>query len=246
MLSIFDSAEAVGLYGVPSKIFEVLASLSALFSGMMMPFFVAALGFATRDRLRETLTNALDVMFIFGMGVVTCCAGFAPAILMLISSAKFVPAAPALMFVAVAIASNAVSQPYRFLLTAMNLQHRAFKIDISCLAVAAVAYLALVPLFSYVGAGIGTAIVESTIAVSLAAALRREGLRGLIPSSWWKTLLAGTVAVVTMRSIASMHWRWVIGIVTGGLVYLGILMLMGAIPLNYLRAVINSPKSHSA
>jgi O-antigen/teichoic acid export membrane protein len=106
---------------------------------------------------------------------------------------------------------------------------------------AAAAYLTLIPVFSFVGAGIGTAIVETTLAVALAIALRREGIRGLIPPTWWKVTIAAAVSFGTMRGLASMHLPWMLGMLAGGLVYLGILVLVGAIPLNYLRAVLKSP-----
>ncbi len=243
ILSILDTADAVGLYGVPSKIFEILGSLSSLFNGMIMPFFVAALANAAREQLKQTLTNALDVMLVFGVGVVACCSAFAPEVLTLIAGSEFAPAAPALIFVSVAIAGNALSQPYRQLLFAMDLQHRSLRIDIGCLVVAAAAYLILIPVFSYVGAGIGTAIVEITLALALALALRREGVPGLIPPSWWKIILAGVVAVVAMRSLIFVRWPWFLAIVSGGAIYLGTLVAIGAIPISYLREVVKTQKS---
>jgi O-antigen/teichoic acid export membrane protein len=243
ILSILDSSESVGLYGVPSKIFEILGSLSWLFNGMIMPFFVAALANAARDQLKQILMNALDVMFVFGVGVVACCSAFAPELLTLIAGAEFAPAAPALVFVSLAIASHALSQTYRQLLFAMNLQHRALVIDTGCLVLAAAAYLILIPRLSYVGAGIGTAIVETTLALALALALRREGVPGLIPPSWWKIILAGVAAVIAMRGLSFVRWPWLLAIVSGGAVYLGTLVAIGAIPISYLRELVKTQKS---
>jgi len=245
ILSIIDTSKSVGLYGVPSKIFEILGSLSGLFSGMIMPFFVAALANAARDQLKQLLANVLDVMLVFGVGVVICCSAFAPEILTLIAGAEFAPAAPALVFVSIAIASYALSQPYRQLLFAMNLQHRALRIDIGCLVLAVVAYLTLIPRFSYVGAGVGTAIVETTLALALALALRREGVSGLIPPSWWKIILAGVAAVFAMRGLSFLRWPWFLAIISGGTVYLGTLVAIRAIPISYLRQVVKTQKVQS-
>lgn len=243
ILSILDTAESVGLYGVPSKIFEIFGSLASLFNGMLMPFFVAALAGKTRELLTQTLSNALDIMLAFGVGVVACCLAFAPEILTLIAGSSFSPAAPALIFVALAIASNAMSQPYRQLLTAMDLQRKALMIDVGCVVVAAVAYFILIPRFSFVGAGIGTAIVETTLALALAFAVYREGVRGLIPPSWWKIVIAGTAAVIAMRWLTSLQLPWIVGIITGGAIYLAVLVGIGAIPLPYLRDLFRSGKS---
>ncbi len=238
LLSILDTATAVGLYGVPSKIFEILGSLTTLFAGMMMPLFVAALAARSARPLAETLGNALDVMLIFGGGVVACCLAFAPEIVMLVAGDAFGAAAPVLVLIAIAIAGHSLAQIYRHLLTAMNRPELAMRVDLVGMVLAIGLYVVLIRWYSHVGAGIATALIECGLALGLAWMLRRQGIEGLLPRAWLKVLVATLGVGFGMRYASEQGLHWLLALPLGGVTYLGLLVLAGAIPLGYLRLLL--------
>jgi O-antigen/teichoic acid export membrane protein len=235
LLSILDTATAVGLYGVPSKIFEILGSLTTLFAGMMMPLFVAALAAKSARHLAETLGNALDVMLIFGGGAVACCLAFAPEIVMLVAGEAFSDAAPVLLLIAIAIAGHSLAQIYRHLLTAMDRPDLAMRVDLVGMVLAIGLYIVLIRWYSHVGAGIATALIECGLAVGLAVMLGRQGIKGVLPRIWFKVAIACLVVGIGMHYLAEQGLHWLLALPLGGLAYLGLLILAGAIPLDYLR-----------
>ena len=238
LLSILDTATAVGLYGVPSKIFEILGSLTTLFAGMMMPLFVTALAAKGAHRLDETLGNALDVMLIFGGGVIACCLAFSAEIVALVAGDAFSAAAPVLMLIAIAIAGHSLAQIYRHLLTAMNRPGLAMRVDVVGMVLAIALYVVLIRWYSHVGAGIATALVECGLALGLAWMLRRQGIEGLLPRAWLKVLVATLGVGFGMRYASEQGLHWLLALPLGGLVYLGFLVATAAIPLAYLRQVL--------
>jgi len=238
LLSILDTATAVGLYGVPSKIFEILGSLTTLFAGMMMPLFVAALASKGTARLNETLGSALDVMLIFGGGVLACCLAFAPEIVVLVAGDAFTDAAVVLLLIALAIAGHSLAQVYRHLLTAMNRAALAMRVDIAGMVLAIVLYVVLIRAYSYVGAGIATALVEWSLAIGLAVILKRQGIALVMPRSWFRVLAIAALVGFGMRWASEAGLHWLLAMPLGGLVYLGLLVLSAAIPLDYLQKLL--------
>src|SRR6202000_648571 len=102
LLSFYQPAADVGLYGVPSKLFEIATSIPYQFAGLMMPALTAG----ARNGPQEcggALRNAVDVSAIYGVGAILALAFFAPQILTLMAGAEFAAGAPALVFISVAI-----------------------------------------------------------------------------------------------------------------------------------------------
>jgi len=239
LLSILDTATAVGLYGVPSKIFEILGSLATLFAGMMMPLFVAALAAKSAERLAQTLKNALDVMLVFAGGVVACCIAFSTEIVVLVAGDAFAPAGPVLLLIAVATLGHFLAQIYRHLLIAMNRPRLAMRVDVVGMAVAIALYVVLIRAYSHVGAGIATALVECGLALGLAVMLRREGIEGVLPRAWAKVLIVTLVVGFGMRWASEAGLHWLLAMPLGGIAYLGLLVLSAAIPLADLQKLLN-------
>ena len=238
LLSILDTATAVGLYGVPSKIFEILGSLATIFAGMMMPLFVTALAAKGAERLDETLGNALDVMLIFGGGVIACCLAFSTEIVELVAGDAFSAAAPVLLLIAVASAGHGLAQIYRHLLTAMNRPDLAMRVDVVGMVLAVALYAVLIRWYSHVGAGIATALVECGLALGLAVMLYRQGVEGVLPRAWLKVLVVTLLVGFGMRQASGMGLHWLLAMPLGGVAYLGLLVVAAAIPLDYLRKVL--------
>jgi O-antigen/teichoic acid export membrane protein len=238
LLSILDTATAVGLYGVPSKIFEIIGSLATLFAGMMMPLFVSALALRNAERIAETLGHSLDVMLIFGGGVIACCLAFSREIVVLVAGDAFAAAAPTLVLIAVASAGHGLAQIYRHLLTAMDRAELAMRVDVVGMVVAIALYVGLIRGYSQVGAGIATALVECGLALGLAVMLGRIGITGALPRSWAKVVTVALGTALGMRWANEQGLHWLLTLPLGGLGYLGLLVLAGAIPIAYLQRVL--------
>src|SRR5579883_2350733 len=103
LLSLIQPAAAVGLYGVPSKLFEIATSVPYMLAGLMMPALAAS---ASRDRAEfsRQLGSTLDAAAVYGVGVVIAFAPFADRLLALISGERFAAGAPALIMISFAAA----------------------------------------------------------------------------------------------------------------------------------------------
>jgi O-antigen/teichoic acid export membrane protein len=239
LLSFYQPAAAVGLYGVPAKLFELATSIPYQFAGLMMPA-LAASARSGRQEFGQSLRNALDVGAVYGAGVVLALAFFAPQILTLVSGAEFADGAPALVVISFAVALAGMTHILRFALVACERQRLVLASDSIACACAFIAYFSLIPRFSYVGAAIGTVVAEVAALVCMLWGLRRAGRQ--LPSfvNPLKAALSAGVAAVAM-SLLNRYFElpWWVTLVFGGGVYLVGLTLTRAIPreiiLNVLR-----------
>jgi O-antigen/teichoic acid export membrane protein len=238
LLSLYQPAADVGLYGVPSKLFEIATSIPYQFAGLMMPALTAGAKNG-RQEFGSALRNAVDAGALYGVGAILALAFFAPQILTLVAGADFAAGAPALVFISVAIALAGMTHILRFALVACEKPRVVLFGDSVACACAFAAYFALIPRYSFVGAAIGTVVAEVAALVCMLIGLSRAGRP--LPSilNPLKALVSGAVAGAVMLFLQRFELFWLVNLGIGGGVYLVCLALTRAIPrelvLNVLR-----------
>lgn len=229
LLSLFQPASAVGLYGVPSKMFEIATSVPYTLAGLMMPALAASAA-ADPGLFRQRLASTLDAAAIYGVGMVIALAPFAPRILDLISGARFIAGAPALVVISFGIALAGLTHVLRFTLVACNRPRLVLLGDAFACCCAFTSYFLLIPRYSLLGAAAGTVIAEACALAGMLVGLRRAGWHLPPLANTAKAIAAGGVSVLAMRGFRHVGVPWAAALVAGGLLYLGILMLSRAIP----------------
>ncbi len=238
LLSLYQPAADVGLYGVPAKLFEIATSIPYQFAGLMMPALTAGARNG-RQEFGTALRNAVDVGALYGVGAILALAFFAPQILTLMAGAEFAAGAPALVFISVAIALAGMTHILRFALVACEKPRVVLVGDSVACACAFAAYFALIPRYSFVCAALGTVVAEVAALVCMLVGLSRAGRP--LPSilNPLKALVSGAVAGAVMIFLQRFELFWLVNLVIGGGVYLVCLALTRAIPrelvLNVLR-----------
>jgi O-antigen/teichoic acid export membrane protein len=237
LLSLYQPAADVGLYGVPSKLFEIATSIPYQFAGLMMPAFTAGAKNG-RQEFGTALRNAVDVGALYGVGAVLALAFFAPQILTLMAGAEFAAGAPALVFISVAIALAGMTHILRFALVACEKPRFVLVADSVACACAFATYFALIPRYSFVGAAIGTVVAEVAALVCMLIGLQRAGRP--LPSilNPLKALVSGAVAGAVMIFLQRFELFWLMNLVIGGGVYLVCLALTRAIPRDLVLSVL--------
>jgi O-antigen/teichoic acid export membrane protein len=229
LLSLFQPAAAVGLYGVPAKLFEVTTSVPYILAGLMMQALTVS---AARDRAEfsRQLGSTLDAAAVYGVGIVIAFAPFADRLLALISGEQFAAGAPALILISFAVALASLTHVLRFSLVACERPRLVLIGDAIACTCAFVAYFGLIPRFSLLGAAGGTVVAEATALISMAVALRRAGRRLPSLANPVKAVVAGALAALAMKYLASVGAPWLLALAAGGALYLALLLLSRAIP----------------
>ena len=238
VLSFYHPAADVGLYGVPAKLFEVATSIPYQFAGLMMPALTAGARNGPQE-FGKALRNAIDVGAIYGAAVVLALACFAPQILTLMSGPAFAPAAPALVFIAFAIALAGMTHIVRFALVACERPRYLLISDGIACACAFIAYFSLIPRYSFVGAAIGSVVAEVVALICALCGVRFAGQR--LPSlvNPLKAVMSAGVAALGISLLNHFFaLPWMLTLIAGGAVYLGGLAVTRAIPRELILSVL--------
>ncbi len=237
ILSLLQPAAAVGLYGVSTKIFELATSLAFMFGGLMMPSLSSAFD---RDRAEfsRVLGHTVDTAVIFGVGCVLALAPFAPQVLSLIAGPEFADGAPALIVISFAIGLAGLSHVLRFALMAYDRPRLILEADAAACVIGFVAYFALIPKFSLLGAATGTVIAEACSLVGMLRGLRRAGVPLPSPVNLFKAVGAGGLGFAGIMACNQLEVPWPLTLVLAGVIYLLLLALTRAIPPELISSVL--------
>jgi O-antigen/teichoic acid export membrane protein len=236
VLSLLQPAADVGLYGVATKIYEVGLQLPFLFGGLLMPIFARAAD--DPAKLRMQISYALHAVLVAGMGMALGVGFFATDIVVLLAGPAFIPSAPAVRIAGVSLALGGCSAVLRYAVVAQNKQVRLMKIDAAVSVMAVLSYIVLISKVSFIGAAVGTLLVEGVMIASL---LRLQG-RGLGAIPWpahlVRTLLAGLLAAGGMYLLRLSPLPILAEGAIACLLYAGSLWITGAVSLAQMRALL--------
>jgi O-antigen/teichoic acid export membrane protein len=243
ILSLFQPASAVGLYGVATKIFELATSLAFMFGGLMMPSLTSA--FANdRGNFTRVLGHTVDTAAIYGVGAVVALSPCAPQLLSLIAGPDFAAGAPALVIISFAIGLSALAHVLRFALVAYERPRLILEADAAACVLGFLAYFTLIPRFSLLGAAAGTVIAEGCSLLGMLRGLRRAGMALPSPVNLLKAIGAGLIALAVIRACSRFDWPW--ALLLGGATYLALLALTHAIPPELIASVLQRRYQKSA
>jgi O-antigen/teichoic acid export membrane protein len=238
LLSLYQPAADVGLYGVPAKLFELATSIPYQFAGLMMPALTAGARNNPQE-FHKTLRNSVDAGAIYGVGVILVLTPFAPQILTVMAGADFAAGAPALEIIAFAVALAGMTHILRFSLVACERPRFVLMGDSIACVCAFIAYFSLIPRFSFVGAALGTVVAEVAALICMLWGLKRAGRP--LPSivNPLKAIVSGAVALGAMVLLTrSLDLPWLAALVVGGAVYVAGLALTRAIPRELVLTVL--------
>lgn len=246
LLSVLRPARDVALYGVAMKVVEVLLTLPPYLMLTLLP----AMSRLDRssERLRVIMQKALDSMQVVVLPLLVLVVGFAPEIVRVIGGHAFVSSAVALEILMIGVASAAIGALFGNALLALRLQQRLLAWALSVLACNVTLNLILIPSLGFVGAAIAFAVTEIA---ALALLVRLYGATSPLPrvQGLAKPLVAAVamaavplVARIALGSESSPLATAAIGGTLAGLIYVGLLVLLDAVPSELRTAAISAAR----
>lgn len=221
ILSVTKGSGAVGIYGVGYKFFEILIALPAFFMGAVLPFIVKFYH-EDRDRLKEILQKATEVLLITGLPIPLFFGLLAPKLIAIIAGADFVASVGVMQILCIGVAFSFIAQMATYTLIAIHRQGALIVVYGLLLAENIILNLIFIPRYSYTGAAWISLITQALSVVG----------------AWWmlykytdfrarfevigKVVVAGTGAGVVL-------WFWRDSVIIGGLAGLAVygLLLVG-------------------
>lgn len=192
MLSIMKDSEAVGIYGAPYKILEILITIPAIFMGSVLPL-IARYKKDGDPRFKESFLRSFDFMSILALPIVASLFVLAKPIVGLVLGDEFIASALVLKYLIFAVLIIFYGTIMGNFIVAANLQKKLVWVYISSVAFNIVGNLFLIPRYSYIGSSAMTIITELLVC-GLAYVIIYRNLK-LVPKFqvFLKSLLAAMI-----------------------------------------------------
>jgi O-antigen/teichoic acid export membrane protein len=239
LTSVLTSHAQIGYYGISFTVISVLIAIPALTVGSTLP----VLARAARDdaeRLRYVIGRLVDVTLIVGVGLGLGLAVGAGFVIHVLTSGTAAPATDVLRIQSLAVVTNFIGAAPAYGLLVLHRHRSLLLISAVGLVVSVGLTLALVPALQARGAATAFSAGEFTILVLLLVGLRmarpdikyspRVPLRVLMAA-----LLGGAVTLVPGLSSF-------VDALIAGVVYMGVLVVSGAIPPELTQALLRRPQ----
>jgi O-antigen/teichoic acid export membrane protein len=237
-LSFFASQYTVGLYGASYKILEILNSFPIMFVGLLIPLLGRAFAESNNDRFRTIFQRGFETTLLLALMVVVPGWIFAPKILELIGGAAYVPGAPALRLLLIAVFALFLNSLSGHTITMINKQRMMVWGYLSVAIIGVASYLILIPLFSMIGAAIGTILTETLSGVIGYVVVMRTMKFRFAAGPIVKILLAG--AIMAAVAIVTKGFGWIPAVIISWAVFAGTLLATKTIPLQEIRTIVGS------
>ena len=242
LLSLFKSQAEVGLYGAAYKIIDVLSSLPFMFAGIILPLLVAAWQEKNKERFNTILQKSFDILAMAAIPMVVGVQFLADEIMIFIAGSEFQGAGNIFRLLIFAIAAIFLGNMMAHAIIAVKKQKSVIWIYILVSLSSLVAYLYLIPRFSYYGAAAVTIYSELSIALLsgificryLKFKLNFQGLKKSLLAS----VLMGAIIYLLPTNLTKSAWGLILVILLAGFIYLASLLLLKAFSAKDLKLII--------
>lgn len=222
ILSLFRPPAEVGWYGLAYRLIESALFLPAMFGGLLLPRLSEALARRQTITAAQYISQGLTAMLVAAGFIVLTLLLRAREVILLIADKFFLPAAPALMILSLALAAMYFGNIFGFAMIALKKQTALLKLYAALALANTIGNLITIPLWGALAAAATTALTEAA-AVSLSGWIIWRRLPYRLPNrSLAGTLLAGS-ASTAVYYLAPAAWPLGLEIVAALAAYLSII-----------------------
>ena len=198
ILSVIQGQEVVGLYNAAYKLTTVLTAIPLVFSNAIFPL-MSQYYMSSKESLHLTFEKLLKIMIIIGVPIGFGTTIIAEKIILLVYGEQFIGAVIALQILIWSTVLIFARISFVVLLESSNKQLTVTKTFLIALVINFVLNIAIIPKYSYIGAGIVTGITDAIVLGILLLSTKNIGF--LISKNMEKTILKVLLSSIFMEII---------------------------------------------
>lgn len=235
MLSIMRGSEAVGIYGAPYKILEILITIPAMFMGSVFPL-VAKYHKDGDARFINSFHSSFDFMSAIIFPILIGILFIAKPLVVIVLGAEFIASVTVLQILIFAVFIIFFSNVFNYFILATNLQAKLVWVYLLSVIINIVGNLILIPRFSYIGPSYLTVFTELFVCVS-AYIIIYKNLK-LTPNFnvFMKAFFSAVIMGAALYVLRSLNVFLII--IVGAVIYLVVLYIVGGIKKEMVQKLI--------
>lgn len=233
----FSNEEAVGIYGAPYKILEVLIAWPAIFMGLISPLLARAWAEKNIFDFGRIWQKAFDVLSIIIWPMIIGTLVLAKPLMIFIAGEDFARSGTVLQILIFAVGMIFLTHLTTYAIIAIGRQKNMIKFYVIAAILAVLGYVIFIPIYAYFAAAVITLAVEGFMLAATLYLLKKSiGIR-INTIIFGKAMLAAVLMGYLLLFLLGINV--ILLVIIGALVYLGILWLTGGINKNILKELKN-------
>src|SRR5680860_910068 len=247
-LSLFKGAGEVGLYGAAYKVVDVLTTIPFMFAGLILPILTASWLENKATYFKVVLQKSFDFMAILAIPLIVGGLLLAGPVMIAVAGKEFSQSGAILKLLIVAVAAIFLGTMFSHAVIALDKQKKLIGFYAFTSLSSLIAYLILIPRFSYFGAAAVTIYSEVLIAIFSAYCVFKYSRfipkLQIVSKALVASALMGLVIILFPKSWQTNVFGLIMIIIVASATYGFSLFLIGGIKLSDLKAL--SKKSTGA
>ncbi|MDD5749410.1 MAG: flippase [Patescibacteria group bacterium] len=160
VLSAYHSPAAVGLYGAPYRVLEVVATFPHMFMSLILPFFTGYFVSQKARELNQVFQHSFNFFSIVSVAMIASVFLVSRPLMVFLAGEQFALSGPLLDILILATAGIFFGTLFTYLIVAIGAQKQMIKYFLIVAIVGIVGYFIFIPPYSYWGAAYMTLVVE--------------------------------------------------------------------------------------
>ncbi len=156
----------VGIYGAAYKVIDVLITIPFMFAGIILPIMTKNWLAGKKDIFAIILQKSFDVLVMLGLPIAVGAQFVAEDVMIIVAGNDFAASGPILKILIFATTAIFLGNMFAHAIIAINKQKKVIKAYIFVAITSVIAYLLVIPNFSYMGAAWVTIYSEFAIAIA--------------------------------------------------------------------------------
>lgn len=230
-----SAEQAVGIYGAPYKILEVLITFPAIFMGLVSPLLSRA--WDKQDGFENIFQKAFNAISIIIWPLVIGVLVLAKPLMILLAGNDFAVSAPVFRILIWATAIIFITHLTTYAIIAIGKQKNMIKYYLSAAILAVAGYIMLIPRYSYFAAAWITVAVELFMLVSTLLILKHHTGLKIYTRPFGKAMLSAVIMGFVLNYLRD--WNVIILIILGAIIYLAVLILTKTIDKDFLKNLVS-------
>jgi O-antigen/teichoic acid export membrane protein len=224
LLTAMKSKAEVGLFGAVYRLITQLRVLPNISRKVTLPIF-SRLAVGSKDDLIQGYERSFKFFFVLYLPITIALVLLADKVVLLVFGKEFLPSTIVLQILGIALLFMFLNTHLLMVLTAINRQKTVMVNTVFCLITNVVLDILLIPIWSYVGASIGTLAAEIVLFISCFLVVSREIHAIRLHRMIWKPLFC---AVVMGGFLLALHQFSIFLLLPlGAIVYFSLLFVVG-------------------
>ncbi len=236
ILSLYQPARDVGIYGVTYRVLEILIMFPPLFIGLILPQMARAWGEKNLKRFEVLFQKSFDFLLMIAVPLIFATLVLADKIMVFVAGPEFIVSGRVLRIIILATSILFVAELFKQAIVAIEKQRQIILFYFFTAVISLIGYFLFIPKYSYFAAAWVTVIVEFLMFCFPLILILRTTKIILNFKFFWKSLLASLVMFFVLLLFSG--WNLFLLIFLAVFVYFVILYLVKGVSKQIIKETI--------